>query len=128
MKVESLEGTTNAIDTGFQLRIVNDALLHFLEAVDHRRVITASEGISDFDELSSEKLTGQVHGNLTRRCQGLGPGPSTVTPHSLATACWIEKMVSEAVSLWSSPSMARSLSRSASRATSRVMSLCLRDA
>ena len=65
-EVESFERITNPVDAGFQIGIVDEALLNFFETMDHRRVITSSKSVAYLDELGSEKLAREIHGNLPR--------------------------------------------------------------
>ena len=72
--VESLERSADAVDTYFQIGILDDSLLDFVQAVDDGRVIAPSESISDLYELGSKELASQIHRNLSRCSERFGPG------------------------------------------------------
>src|SRR5688572_8546755 len=42
--------------------------------MNDRRVVTATKGLTDFDELHFQELTSQVHRDLPRYCERLDPG------------------------------------------------------
>src|SRR5687768_293232 len=64
-EVKSFQHAADSVDAGLQLYVGADRVLHFFQAVDNGGMIPATEGISDFDELSSQKLTCEIHGNLS---------------------------------------------------------------
>ena len=70
--VQIREGFPQTLNTAVERGILVDQRFDALEAVDHRRVVAATECIADFHELHAEELADEKHCNLTGHRELLG--------------------------------------------------------